>query len=444
MKKEIKNTLRQLRKWYFRCGLFLLAGSILLSPLFVVQQVVAQDSDSTSENVLNESLEAQEVIAEAMNTMWNDILNSGVWEAMIWVATFFALGLIGIWVVKLVKDSLTNELSSDYFSAFFWLFLVLLLLLNNGAALREVVLGLRSIINFTNEQVLAVQIDSVSLEDHFNQVVTSSTLDGWYQQEYAECLAITDETDQQDCIDKLNKEAEEKSEEISDEGSWWPGGFDPIKATKDAVGDALQYLLKIWLLALGVAFQWLVEITLLLTGLIAPLAVAGSLLPLKQRPLFTWLTGFYSVGSCKLFYNIVVGLVAAILSKTTTSGNPTGGSILFALVVGILAPILAVTLAAGAGMTTFLSLASLTSFVTGTAAGVPLGLAGKAGGAAVGAVWGAATTQAGKGLSALGNSAKGAMGRAWSNIRPGGGGSGGRPRYSSSGRTSNPPQLPPS
>ncbi len=436
MKKEIKNTLKQLRKWYFRGGLFLLAGSIFLSPLFVVQQVVAQDADSTSENILNQSLEAQEVIAEAMNTMWNDILNSGVWEAMIWVSTFFALGLVAIWVVKLVKDSLSNEISSDYFSAFFWLFLVILLLLNNGAALREVVLGLRAIINHTNEQVLAVQVDNVSLEDHFNEVVTSSTLDGWYQQEYAECLAITDEKNKQDCIDELNKKAEETSDDIASERSWWPGGFDPVQATKDAVGDALQYVVRIWLLAMGVAFQWLVEITLLLTGLIAPLAVSGSLLPLKQRPIFTWLTGFYSVGSCKLFYNIVVGLVAAILSKTTTSGNPTGGSILFALVVGILAPVLAVTLAAGAGMTTFLSLSSLTSLAAGAVAGVPLGLAGKAATAAGGAVFGQ--------LGRAGNAAKGAMGKAFSHIRPGGGGgSGGRPRYSSSGRTSNSPQLPP-
>lgn len=190
------------------------------------------------------------------------------------------------------------------------------------------------------------------------------------------------------------------------------------------------------LFGVGIAFQWLVEITLLLTALISPLAVAGSLLPLQQRPLFTWLLGFYSVGLCKLFYNIIVGLVAYILSNNTSSGNPSGGTIIIAIAVGILSPILAVGLAAGGGMATFMSLGSLMAQAGGVVGGLGLGMAGRAA------------------TPALQAGARGVANAANANFRTGYGAAR-RPRYSSGGGLSgggggsprlpqrpSPPQLP--
>lgn len=425
---------QQLIKWYFRGGLFLLSSSIILSILFN-QGVVAQTTNPSSGNILNQGLQGQQAVANAMNLMWNDILTSGVWEAMIWVGTFFTAGLIAIWVVKLVKDSLDNELSSDYFASFLWLFLVLILLLNQGALLRDCVLGLRGIINLTNEKVLSVQIGGMTLEDSFNNIITANSFDSWLQQEQAKCNGISDPIQKTQCENDLQQKAQQKNQQLPTQYQK-PAG--PIQAVKDAIGDALQKLLELWMLGMGIAFQWLVEITLLLTALIAPLAVAGSLLPLKQRPLFSWLIGFYSVGLCKLFYNVIVGLVAHLLSNTTSSGNPSGGTILFAMAVGVLAPILAVALAAGGGMTTFMSIGSLASLAAGAAGGAALGLAGQGLGMAGKAALGGAKKAGGAALGAIGRGMSGGGGGG-----SGGGGSGGRPRYSAGGRTASMPQLPP-
>ena len=402
-------------------------SSILLSPFFINEKVIAQTTNSTPGTIVEQGIQGQQAVANAMNDMWNELLNSGVWEAMIWVGTFFTTGLIALWVVKLVKDSLDNELSSEYFSAFLWLFLVLILLLNQGSLLREFVLGFRAIINHTNEKVLAVQVKGVTLEDSFNKIVTANTFDSWYQQEKSLCEAEAKPTLKQKCWDELDKQKKQYEQQLSQNNS----NLGLFQGIKDGIGDAFQKLLELWMLGMGIAFQWLVEITLLLTGLIAPLAVAGSLLPLKQRPLFTWLTGFYSVGLCKLFYNIIVALVAHILSHTTTSGNPSGGTIIFAMAVGILAPILAVALAAGGGMTTFMSIGSLVSLAAGTAAGAAMGAATGGAGMAFGAAKGA--------MGAAGRSMSKGAGAA----RGGGGGGTGRPRYSSGGRPNAPPQLPP-
>ncbi len=54
-----------------------------------------------------------------------------------------------------------------------------------------------------------------------------------------------------------------------------------------------------WLFALAIAFQWIIEVCMLLTALLGPLAVGGSLLPVGQKAIFAWLTGFFSVGMIK-------------------------------------------------------------------------------------------------------------------------------------------------
>jgi hypothetical protein len=52
---------------------------------------------------------------------------------------------------------------------------------------------------------------------------------------------------------------------------------------------------------------------MLLTALLGPLAVGGSLLPVGQKAIFAWLTGFFSVGMIKLCFNIISGLVATMV-----------------------------------------------------------------------------------------------------------------------------------
>jgi hypothetical protein len=96
-------------------------------------------------------------------------------------------------------------------------------------------------------------------------------------------------------------------------------------------------------MAFGIAFQWVVEVSLLLTALLAPLAVGGSLLPIGQKAIFAWLTGFFSVGIVKLSFNIIVGLIATVVLNAGDS-DP----MVFAFATSILAPILSLALAAGA------------------------------------------------------------------------------------------------
>ena len=65
-----------------------------------------------------------------------------------------------------------------------------------------------------------------------------------------------------------------------------------------------EHILKGW----QWAFANILELAMLLTGLMGPIAVAGSAVPLQGRPLWAWLTGFFSLGMAKFSYSVIVGL----------------------------------------------------------------------------------------------------------------------------------------
>lgn len=99
------------------------------------------------------------------------------------------------------------------------------------------------------------------------------------------------------------------------------------------------------MLALNGAYQWAIELTFLLTALLGPLAVGGSLLPFGAKPIFAWLTGFFSVGMAKLSFNIITGFAGQLMA-TSRASQP----MFFLFTIAIFAPFLASGIAAGGGL----------------------------------------------------------------------------------------------
>jgi hypothetical protein len=92
---------------------------------------------------------------------------------------------------------------------------------------------------------------------------------------------------------------------------------------------------------MGIVFSVAMDFGLFITALLGPMAIGLSLLPVGQKAVFGWLIGFYSVGSIKIFYSLMIGLMADMLI---------GGGIqdaIFAYMVGIVAPLLSFIMGAG-------------------------------------------------------------------------------------------------
>ena len=105
------------------------------------------------------------------------------------------------------------------------------------------------------------------------------------------------------------------------------------------------------------AYQWAIELTFLLTGLLGPLAVGGSLLPFGGKPIFAWLTGFFSVGMAKLSFNIITGFAGQLMA-TSKASQP----MFFLLTIAIFAPFLASGIAAGGGLAVLTQINKASSF----------------------------------------------------------------------------------
>jgi hypothetical protein len=96
-------------------------------------------------------------------------------------------------------------------------------------------------------------------------------------------------------------------------------------------------------------FRQMLEAALFFTALAGPIAVAGSLLPVPfaNKTIVTWFTGLLSIGSAKIFYNIVVGVAANVLVQAGAAINDPGWFVIF---LGYVAPVFALGLATGGGV----------------------------------------------------------------------------------------------
>lgn len=99
------------------------------------------------------------------------------------------------------------------------------------------------------------------------------------------------------------------------------------------------------MLSMNGSYQWAIELTMLVTAFLGPLAVGGSLLPYGAKSIYTWLIGYFSIGICKLSFNMIVGFAGQLISDSQAD-QP----MFFLFTIGICAPFLATGLAAGGGL----------------------------------------------------------------------------------------------
>ena len=319
--------------------------------------LLLQTTSGDATKIVQEGAAASSAIAASFDQMWTDVIKSGggLYGAIANLGMLFAVGSLVFWAVTFARALIED----NYFQSseeIAWVLIVTVLLANQGQLLATGTIALREIINQVNQTVLASTSSSVSLQDAYKQIMQETGKQDVAQGLVSQCASVADPDQQKACLDN----AKAQSQQIA--GGQQSSG---LQKFLDDVGGVLQTNLltmaaRGWLMAFGIAFQWVVEVSLLLTALLAPLAVGGSLLPIGQKAIFAWLTGFFSVGIVKLSFNIIVGLIATIVLNAGDS-DP----MVFAFATSILAPILSLALAAGGGMAVFSSLSGASTFVMG-------------------------------------------------------------------------------
>jgi hypothetical protein len=322
----------------------------------IFSQVQPPNPGQAASTITEDGVAASQAISQSIDTLWNDVLGGGLYSAIANLGVFFAIGTLLIFIVQWTKEMIDGE-SSKGFTEIIWTIIVIVLLANNGQPLATATKGLRTIINQTNQTLLASTSASIQLQEAYQQVMLKTGKGDAIQSLVNQCNAIADPTQQTQCLENAAAQAKEIEADLDqDNRPEW------VKSISDFFNtNIFQLAMRGWLFALAIAFQWIIEVCMLLTALLGPLAVGGSLLPVGSKAIFAWLTGFFSVGMIKLCFNIISGLVATMVLNAENN-DP----MIFAFAIGILAPILSIVLAAGGGMAVFRSFSSIASFGVST------------------------------------------------------------------------------
>ncbi len=329
--------------------------------------------------IIEDSIQQIQSVQQAWDKRWLDIFGgaNGLYEGINKFAAMIVVGAFIFFAVSWVKDAIERGIFPALPNVL-WVLLVFVLLFNNGKMLGTITLGLRNLINDQTTVVLQVQIGEVSMLEALNDVIVSQQAKTLIQQQYAECEAKEGQA-QVDCFLEAGKRASAIIDQEYRAKGWFTAGVERLKAHIDAVGQRLAAaeqnkpnsnlssfvgdLVQESLLATAgqaaaqailKGFQWafanILELSMLLTGLIGPIAVAGSIMPLAGRPIWAWLIGFFSLGLAKFSYNIIVGLAATVVVAAEAQSSADIG---FLLLISVLAPVLALALAGGGGMAVF-------------------------------------------------------------------------------------------
>jgi nitrate reductase NapE component len=332
--------------------------------------------------ILKDSIEQLSKVQAAWDARWKDIFDgtNGLYSGINAFAAVILVGAFIFFAVGWVKEAIERGIFPALPDVI-WLFVIFVLLYNNGAMLGKLTFGMRNLINDQTQVVLKVQIGEVSMLNALNDVVVSQQAKAQIQQQYAECEAKEGQA-QISCFQEAGKQAEAIVTEYEQQG-WGTAGIRRLLTRIQAVnarvsqnfqnrdlggkiltapGLLTEFIREGFIATAGQAssqqilkgIQWafsnLIELAMLLTGLIGPIAIAGSVIPLQGRPIWAWLIGFFSLGMAKFSYNVIVGLAATVVVAAEAQSSSDIG---FLFLMSILSPILALAIAGGGGMAVF-------------------------------------------------------------------------------------------
>ena len=339
--------------------------------MFLLADIDLVDQQNLAIELLEKSKLAQDAIADAVDKLWADVITGPLYGVISDYGAIVATSLIGFFVLKWIRAWLDNDNVSSY-TELIWAIIIVIFLQNEGAFLGKSTIALRNLVNSLNSEILAKLDAEYSLEKIYENIQKEIVVDTIAEGLLSQCQNLGDLESQQECLVNASNNAigvlgsvEEPTNFIVDKISLIAEAtLNPKEFAMALFQSIMSVLLKGWLMLIATGFQWITEIALLITALMAPLATGATFLPVGNKAIIIWVTGFFSVGMVKISFNIINGLVAALVFNAGEY-DP----LIFAFIIGMLSPVLALVLSTLSGMAILNSLVYATSFLGGQAAG---------------------------------------------------------------------------
>jgi hypothetical protein len=350
-------------------------------------------------------------INKALDDLWYIAMQGNLYRLVTSLGLLVAVFAVGFWCVKfyiaLDEGSLRPAVNQ-----LVWPVVIVIMLSNGGAKLRDTTMFARDTMNAINNSVNEVISAEVNLRAMYQTLTGNYELQLFIANQVSICNQIRDFSAFNQCmvtadavvslkqgefgkaIDKLlpaslkskvdpwkqsmekfkkdalkpktPEEAQSQSTQGANNSGSTPAagqvannaGNKPFNAldasTYNGSEDNLQSVVKT-LLSTRTAFLYVLESMMLVTGLLGPIFVALSLFPVGTKPVIAWAVSFLSIGFCKICYNLISGLSAiAMVYAGPTNSDMT----VAAVVLGLFAPVLAFVVSSNTG---FSALATVNS-----------------------------------------------------------------------------------
>jgi hypothetical protein len=338
---------------------------------------------------ISANIAASQAVSAAWDAKWAQFFSGGIYQAINQVM----LGIALLFLVITVCITMLDYAKTQSMNALFRLitpFIVTLFLINGGANAKTTILGIRAISNGLNTQFLTALQFNQNVNNRLNDLIGDQSAMEEIQKKVTECKAQSSIEAQKTCLQNLDgliqtarSSGKIRDQNVLDKLATFGGNLssvlsgtasvDRLKAVADPISGAIgnvvfapaQALMFFVLQAITAAVQVLTEASFMMTALIAPIAIAGGLLPSGMKSIIALLTAFWTIVNYKLCYIIIVGLCAQINTDNTASEG-----LVLSLITAIFAPILAGILARGAGMGFAGAAVAATGQVAGTVAQV--------------------------------------------------------------------------
>jgi hypothetical protein len=362
--------------------------------------LLAQQGSEAAADVIQGALQLSEDTIASWNETWNDLIraDSPFWQTIVQ----FSRGILALCFLYMFLRFGNEIMKSRYLGTIVELFtfplVVLLFLGNDGRLLSESILVLRAVGYRLTTGLLSQQIVGYSLQDAIAQFGLNNLGVQRIKQVYSECEGLSGDPFLE-CWD--SKADEVRAIYQSLEAQNGNLSFGPLEAFAEAainltnisaIGDLVQVgsgalqgdfsgafvsvlqdrllpIIQTILYGLQWAFVNLVEAALLIAAVLAPIALALSILPVAGRPIWAWLSGFVGLIGLQVGYNLLVGIVAAVLANTNGGAVEVSQNLGFLLFISVFAPGLVTALASWSATSLFSAISRRANGIASTITG---------------------------------------------------------------------------
>lgn len=359
--------------------------------------LLAQEGSQAAAKIITDSLTLSNAIVKSWDQVWKLTLNAAdglsFWSGMVNFSLGIAVLALIYYFIQNANEIARTQSFSKVIEMVLTPLLVIFLLGGDGYMLSQIVLLLRGVGRSLIARILTFQLAGLPINNSISQVNSNLYAMQRIRQVFQECETLTGKP-LTDCINSKQAEAQGIVDQLSqavplqaaqsflstilaagvgqaeqgvrDFGSFIQGNFTQI------IQDRLIPVIQALLWAIQWAFVNCLEAALLLTALFSPISVALMLFPVAGNALSAWFCGFMAILGAQLGYNLLVGLVAVVLSFTDQqAGNANAigaaSNFGFLLFISIFSPFLAVAIARGGGMALYEGISRKAAALAGAA-----------------------------------------------------------------------------